>query len=91
MVRLILGAILFIVLVRAISRFLHGVVQGAQEPASGRVAERGVALARDPVCGTYVVPGRALASRDGNLVRYFCSKRCRDEFAKVPRDNRLTR
>jgi YHS domain-containing protein len=91
MVRFILGAILFILVVRAISRFLRGVVEGAQQPGGDRAARRGVALARDPVCGTYVVPGRALATRDGNLVRYFCSKRCRDQFAKLPRDDRLTR
>lgn len=91
MLRFILGVILFIVVVRALGRFLHGVIEGAQQPGTGGADQRGVALARDPVCGTYVVPGRALATRDGNLVRYFCSKRCRDEFAKLPRDNRLTR
>lgn len=91
MVRFILGLILFVLVVRALSRLLHGVIEGVQGPGAGRTDQRGVALARDPVCGTYVVPGRALATRDGNLVRYFCSKRCRDEFEKLPRDNRLTR
>ncbi len=91
MLRFLLAAILFIFVVRAISRFLHGVIEGAREPVERRAVERGVALARDPICGTYVVPGRALATRDGTLVRYFCSKRCRDAFEKLPRDNRLTR
>jgi YHS domain-containing protein len=91
MLRFILALILFIVVVRAMSRFLHGVIEGAQQTPTRRPVDRGVALARDPICGTYVVPGRALATRDGNLVRYFCSKRCLDEFERLPRDNRLTR
>jgi YHS domain-containing protein len=65
-----------------------GISRGWQEPSSGRGRVDAVALVRDPICGTYVVPGRALAARDGALVRYFCSERCRDEFARAPRESR---
>ena len=53
-------------LARAVWRLLSGVVQGASagrcdaaRPSPG--APPAVKMARDPVCGTYVVPGKALS------------------------------
>jgi YHS domain-containing protein len=41
-------------------------------------------MARDPVCGTYVVPERAVALNDvstGAAGRvFFCSTACRDQY-----------
>ncbi len=37
-------------------------------------------MARDPVCGTYVVPERAVTMADGPRLVYFCSTACRDKF-----------
>jgi len=37
-------------------------------------------MARDPVCGTYVVPQHALSISDGRQQLYFCSAACRDKF-----------
>lgn len=89
MVRVLLWVLLLLMIIRALSRLFAGIARGLREPsAGGRRGDSAVALARDPVCGTYVVPGRALAARDGALVRYFCSERCRDEFARIPRDPR---
>lgn len=90
MVGLLLRIILIIVVVRALWRLIEGISRGLSEKPDPR-QKRAVALARDPICGTYVVPGRALAMRDGALVRYFCSERCRDAFAREPRDNRSAR
>ena len=87
MVGLILRVILVILVARALWRLMAGIVHGFSEPSDSR-QQRAVALARDPICGTYVVPGRALAMRDGALVRYFCSERCRDTFAREPREPR---
>jgi len=37
---------------------------------------------RDPVCGTYIVRARALTAGTGDQTRYFCSEKCRDEYAR---------
>jgi YHS domain-containing protein len=82
----ILRLLILILVLRALWRLYLGIRQGLRGQSSGTRGSVGVALSRDPVCGTYVVPGRALALRDGGLVRYFCSERCRDAFAREPRD-----
>ena len=82
---LLLRIILVLLIVRALWWLYVGIRRGLSERGGGARGVPGVALSRDPVCGTYVVPGRALALREGGLVRYFCSERCRDEFARLPR------
>jgi YHS domain-containing protein len=37
-------------------------------------------MARDPVCGTFVVPSSALAVRGKSGTVYFCSDKCRQAF-----------
>ena len=39
-------------------------------------------MVRDPVCGTYVVPGKALELARGRETLYFCSEKCRDEYSE---------
>lgn len=87
MVGLLLRVILIVLVIRALWRLIVGISRGLAESPDAR-QNRAVELARDPICGTYVVPGRALAVRDGALVRYFCSERCREAFAREPRDPR---
>jgi YHS domain-containing protein len=84
----VIRILLLILILRALWRLLRGVASGLQGAGGGPTArgrKEPVALSRDPVCGTYVVPGRALPLRDGALVRYFCSERCREEYARTPR------
>jgi YHS domain-containing protein len=45
-----------------------------------RAPERGVAMARDPVCGTFVLPSKAVTLVDGRSRLYFCSDACRDKY-----------
>ena len=33
-----------------------------------------------PVCGTYVVPGKAISVVSGGAPVYFCSEKCRAEY-----------
>ena len=83
MFRALLLFILLLVLLRAVWRLLGGVVQGAMSagsPANRAAKPPAVKMARDPVCGTYVVPGRALELAKGRETLYFCSARCRDEW-----------
>ena len=37
-------------------------------------------MERDPVCGTFVVPERAVTLAAGSRVLYFCSGACRDTY-----------
>ncbi|OFW10247.1 MAG: hypothetical protein A3H96_18340 [Acidobacteria bacterium RIFCSPLOWO2_02_FULL_67_36] len=80
MTRVILWAILVIVLLRAVSRLMRGILEGMghQPRAGGRRA--GVPLARDPVCGVFVVPGQALTAQRGGTTQYFCSEQCRQAW-----------
>jgi YHS domain-containing protein len=83
--RTILLTILFLVLLRFIWRLLGGIVQGAMsagtvDEARRRAAPPAVKMARDPVCGTYVVPGKALEHMRGRETLYFCSEKCRDLY-----------
>jgi YHS domain-containing protein len=81
--RTLLLALLIFLIVRAVMRLLGGVVQGATTAPSGRRRRRGpvpVKMVADPVCGTYVIPGKALEAARGRDVMYFCSEKCRDQW-----------
>ena len=79
--RLILWAILLFFILRAVSRLVHGVLEGAGYRRE-MPAERSVGLVRDPVCGVFVVPGKALTSGSGSAAKYFCSEKCRREWQR---------
>ena len=74
----LLRILLVIFVVRAVWRFLAGVVEGASGPRAA--AAKSVPLVRDPVCGTYVTQTGAIVWRQGNRVEYFCSETCRRRF-----------
>ena len=74
----VLKIIILILVIRALWYLLSGIFEGARDPA--RVPDHGVQMVRDPVCGTFVVRGRALTARDGDQTRYFCSEGCRKAF-----------
>jgi len=71
---------------RAVWRLLQGIVQGASSSSGPRAAGRHPAtppvmkLTRDPVCGTFVVPGKAVEFVRGRETLYFCSDACRRRF-----------
>jgi YHS domain-containing protein len=82
-VRLLLLFLLGLMLLRAVWRLFDGLVQGASGDASrrsGRVPPAGPRMVKDPVCGTYVVPERALAAAFGRDTQYFCSEDCRRKW-----------
>jgi uncharacterized protein len=84
MIRVLLLILLTMLLARALSRIIEGVLRGLSgepEPSrGGKVPTRGVQMVRDPVCGTYVIPDRALALTHGSGHVYFCSTNCRDKY-----------
>ena len=87
MTRFVLLLILTIVVARVFWRVVDGVVEGltgrpgsAGRPGSTGVPGRGVQMVRDPVCGTFVVPDRAVTLTVGRQRLYFCSDSCCDEY-----------
>jgi uncharacterized protein len=77
--------LLMLLLARALMRFFGGVVQGAtstgqpagRTPPTAPAAQK---MIQDPVCGTYVVPGRALQLSRGGETHFFCSDTCRQKY-----------
>ena len=76
--------VLAMVIARAVWRVIDGVMDGLSGRASrsqgGNVPARGVQMVRDPVCGIYVIPDRAVALSDGSGRVFFCSANCRDKY-----------
>ena len=81
MLRFALLLILFIVIARAFWRVVDGIIEGVGGPPRTRVPKtRGATMVRDPVCGTFVLPDRAIAVTVGRQQVYFCSTACRDAY-----------
>jgi YHS domain-containing protein len=81
MLRLVLFIVLAIFVARAFWRMFDAVVESASGGRTkSQVPDRGVQMVRDPVCGTFVLPDRALMIGDGRDRVYFCSDVCRDKF-----------
>ncbi len=80
MIRFLLLSVLLTLALRAVGRLLDGIKEGLQGPTVRRGSPRGVQMARDPVCGTFVVPDHALSSTEGGRPVYFCSAGCRDAY-----------
>jgi YHS domain-containing protein len=78
MARWIISLILVFFVVRAISRLLRGIADGMRVPQVDQPVA--VPLARDPVCGTFVVPSRAVTHGSGTETRFFCSEKCRRAY-----------
>jgi YHS domain-containing protein len=85
MLRYLLLLILLAIVARAFWRIVDGVLEGMRgaPPRAGRAATPaapGVPMARDPVCGTFVVRDRAITIGAGDRRVYFCSAACRDKY-----------
>ncbi|MGH9175295.1 MAG: hypothetical protein ACRD1H_13110 [Vicinamibacterales bacterium] len=85
LLRSFLFFLLVVFLARAVWRLVRGIVQGASGPASASRGHRpaappAVRMVRDPICGTYVVPGKALELARGRETLYFCSEKCRGQY-----------
>jgi hypothetical protein len=81
--------VLFSVIARLFWRFVDGVVRGvtgAAGPAPPGGARRAstapaaVKMSQCPVCGTYVVPGKAISLVSGGSPIYFDTEKCRAEY-----------
>jgi YHS domain-containing protein len=88
MVRALLELILIMVVARSFWRIVGGILEGlgGQPPAAPQTGapDRGVSMVRDPVCGTFVIPDRAVMLTDGRQRLFFCSTACRDKYRAAP-------
>jgi YHS domain-containing protein len=84
MVRLVLILLLIVFIARAFWRVIDGVMVGMRKGAAPsprpQASRTGIQMARDPVCGTFVIPERAVTLMDGARQIHFCSTECRDAF-----------
>jgi len=82
--RFLLLMVLFVVIARTFWRFVDSVVRGASgaRPNPGRRSgpPASVKMSQCPVCGTYVVPGKAISIVSGGSPIYFDSEKCRVEY-----------
>ena len=81
MARLILLTVLALIVARMVWRLVVGVFEGMGYQ-QGQTSRGGVSLVRDPICGMFVMPSNALTSGSGSGTRYFCSEKCRQEYAR---------
>lgn len=84
MARFLLLLALFVVIAKVFWRFIDAVVRGAAgSPAQGGRRSgpaAAVKMSQCPVCGTYVVPGKAISLVGSGSPVYFDSEKCRAEF-----------
>jgi uncharacterized protein len=85
MIEVVFYAVLLLFIGRAALSLWGGIKEGLRGPGpGGQVASRGVQMVRDPVCGTFVVPDKAIALMVGRDHLYFCSTACRDTYRSRP-------
>lgn len=79
----LLRGVFLVLVLRLVWKFASGLIAGVRGSGSAKRAVRGGSLERDPVCGTYVEPTRAMTARVSGKTYYFCSERCRQAFRKT--------
>jgi YHS domain-containing protein len=80
MLRFVLLLVLIVLVARGFWRMVDGIVEGVTGRRSTHVPSRGVQMVRDPVCGTFVLPERAVTLSGGRQRVFFCSTTCRDKY-----------
>ncbi|MEZ5418954.1 MAG: tetratricopeptide repeat protein [Vicinamibacterales bacterium] len=82
LLRVALLLVMVVVAVRAAARFMAGLSQGMRQQGDAPRQVPPVKMVKDPVCGTFVVPGKALSAASGGTTVWFCSEACRDQYAR---------
>ena len=79
--RFVLFLLLALLVARAFWRLVDGILDGTRgQSRGGSVPSKGVSMVRDPVCGTFVLPERAVTLVNGRTTVNFCSEACRDKY-----------
>jgi YHS domain-containing protein len=89
LVRFLLELILVTIIGRTFWRMVDGLIQGLtgtprppKQPSRAAQPPSSMPMKRDPVCGTFVLPGRAVTLSSGRDQLYFCSTGCRDTYLR---------
>jgi YHS domain-containing protein len=82
LVRFVLFSLLITLVVRAALRLFAGIVEGATGGGARTSAPPATKMVKDPVCGTYVVPSKALMASRGNQTAWFCSTECQHTWQR---------
>jgi YHS domain-containing protein len=80
LIRFLVFGLLALFVGRALRSFFRGIREGITPKPPAQKAAKGQVMARDPVCGTFVVPNSSLAARGRSGTVYFCSDRCRQAY-----------
>ena len=83
MARLILLLVLAMVIARTFWRFIDAMVRaaGGTTAGGGRASTpASVKMQQCPVCGTYVVPSKAISLASGGGQIFFDTEKCRSEY-----------
>lgn len=72
--------LLVLLLGRAVWRAFGQAQGGAGRSRPTGAPQHGERMVRDPVCGTFVLPSRALSIGAGSRIHYFCSEQCRAAY-----------
>ena len=81
MIRYVLLLLLIVFVARAFWRIVDGMLEALSGRRGGAGSpQRGVQMVRDPVCGTFILPEKAVALVDGSRRMFFCSTVCRDKY-----------
>ena len=81
LIRFVLVSLLITLVVRAALRFFAGIVEGASGGARNPTPAT-TKMVKDPVCGTYVVPSKALTASRDNQTAWFCSPECQQAWQR---------
>ena len=78
LLRVLIFTLAIVLALRSLYRFLASIVEGATGRVSSATQPRQVRghMVKDPICGTYVVEGRALPGMRGHETAWFCSTKC---------------
>ena len=78
MVSWIVRIIVILIILRFLYRMIMGPVRRPKHERNG--TKKAVPLVRDPVCGTFLLPDRAVKTGAGDDTLYFCSENCRAQY-----------
>lgn len=78
MVGWIIRIVLILIVLRILWRMIMGPMRRPRHERNG--GKKTVPLVRDPVCGTYLLPDRAVKTGTGEATLYFCSETCRAKY-----------
>jgi YHS domain-containing protein len=80
LLRFLVFGLLALLIGRALRKFFSGVREGAAPKPPAQKTAKGQVMARDPVCGTFVVPNSAFAVQGKSGIVHFCSDKCRQAY-----------